>query len=430
MQQPIGILAGGGTLPGEVARSVVAHGGRVHLLAIDGEADGDFSDLPCTRVPFGAIGGMLKALQSAGCREMVIIGSVRRPDIWRARPDAGFFWNLPAIIALIRAGGDDGVLRRVVGFFESKGFRVVGPDAVAPDLVARAGHLAGPTLDEAAQADATLGFLAIRTLGPLDIGQAVVTRAARLVAVEGVEGTDGLLRRLKVPPGAALGGAGSGSGVLVKRPKPGQELRVDMPVIGPRTVELAAAAGLRGIVVQAGNVLVAERARLTERAEALGISVTARDDLPAGTDTSPALGAGAQGPVRILSGAPPVPEVLLDAARARAAVAALVSFGQSAAAFVARRHVLAAGVDETPLEILERVAVLRQWGQKRPGKPRGVLCLADASALDADVVAMAGSERVAAIVVLRPTPDDAERLARLASAWPQLGIFAPADEEH
>ena len=137
----VGIFAGGGSLPREIAEHVVARGGAVHIVALAGAADADFSAFPVTRVRWGEIGGMVRALKGAGCQELVIVGSVRRPDLSTVRPDLGLLLNLPAIVGIIAAGGDDGVLTRVVWFFERQGFTVVSPAAVAPGLLVGEGPL-------------------------------------------------------------------------------------------------------------------------------------------------------------------------------------------------------------------------------------------------------------------------------------------------
>ena len=229
----IGILAGGGRLPLMIAESVVARGGSVHIVAIEGEADPEIARFPHTWVNWGQIGRMVATLRARRADQLVIAGGVNRPDLWRIRPDVGFFMSLPQIVSLL-AGGDDSVLTRVVRFFEAKGLSVRGVHEVAPDLLAGAGRMGGVALSEReAEADAELGFAVRAALGVVDAGQAVVVAHGEVLAIEGAEGTDAMLQRVAALPAAAIG-AGA-RGVLAKGPKPGQELRVDMPAIGPRT---------------------------------------------------------------------------------------------------------------------------------------------------------------------------------------------------
>ncbi len=266
----IGILAGGGRLPLMIAESVAARGDGVHIVAIEGEADPEIARFPHTWVNWGQIGRMVATLRAEGATELVIAGGVTRPDLWRIRPDVGFFTSLPQIVRLL-AGGDDSVLTRVVRFFEGKGLTVRGVHEVAPDLLAGAGRMGGVDLRAQDRADAELGFAVRQALGAVDAGQAVVVAHGKVLAIEGAEGTDAMLQRVAGLPGREA--AGVRRGVLAKGPKPGQELRVDMPAIGPRTVEQAAAAGLAGVVVEAGVVLVLDRAEAIRAADAAGCAL-------------------------------------------------------------------------------------------------------------------------------------------------------------
>jgi DUF1009 family protein len=166
-------------------------------------------------------------------------------------PDAGFFASLPQIVGLIAAGGDDSVLTRVVRFFEQKGLRVRGAHEIAPDLLAEVGELTHTQLAPEDRRDAEIGFAVRQRLASLDAGQSVVVADGRVLAIEGAEGTDRMLERVLGLPQREE--TTLRRGVLAKGPKPGQELRIDMPAIGPRTVDSVVAAGLAGIVVEAGG---------------------------------------------------------------------------------------------------------------------------------------------------------------------------------
>jgi UDP-2,3-diacylglucosamine hydrolase len=178
-------------------------------------------------------------------------------------------------------GGDDNLLRGVVRFLEANGFPVRGVGEVAPNLMAPRGALTARSMSAATRRDMEHGFEVIRSLGPLDVGQAAVVAQGRVLAIEAAEGTDAMLRRVKALRRPGLLGrvvrhgrpaiAERCGGVLVKAPKPGQDFRVDLPVVGAGTVTLAAAAGLDGIAVQAGGVLVVERALAVSHAESLGL---------------------------------------------------------------------------------------------------------------------------------------------------------------
>jgi DUF1009 family protein len=350
----IGILAGGGRLPVMIAESVTARGGCVHIVAIEGEADPEIARFPHTWVNWGQIGRMVSTLRAKGATELVIAGGVTRPDLWRIRPDAGFFAGLPQIVRLL-AGGDDSVLSRVVRFFEGKGLTVRGVHEVAPELLAGEGRMGAVDLRPQERTDAELGFAVRQALGAADAGQAVAVAQGRVLAVEGAEGTDAMLRRVRALPGREH--PGRRSGVLAKGPKPGQELRVDMPAVGPRTVEQAAAAGLSGVVVEARAVLMLDRAEAVRTADAAGCALygllpTERAKI---VQARPAVG-------RVIGRARPGRRDAADIETGLRAVCALAPLGTGAGVVVVRHYILAIEASEGPLGMLERAAKLRQWG--------------------------------------------------------------------
>lgn len=370
----VGILAGGGSLPREIAERVVAHGDAVHIVALAGEAGDDDLPFPLTRVGWAQIGAMLGTLKRAGCTELVIVGAVTRPDLGALRPDLGFFRHLPAILRIVAAGGDDSVLTRVVRFFENQGFEVVGPGAVAPELLVGEGPLGRTAAGPEAAADVALGFDAVRTLGPFDVGQAVVVADGRLEAIEGAEGTDGMLARVAAQRRARGGAAGAApSGVLVKRPKPGQELRIDLPAIGPDTVQRAVDAGVAGIAVLAGGVLAAERATLAERADAGGLFVQGFPDPDAAIARRP----HRDWQVESASRRPPNAPQRADATKGADLLLALSPLAASRCAVVARGHVLAVESGEGAAAAIARAGGLRQWGRRRAARRSGVAVLSD-----------------------------------------------------
>jgi hypothetical protein len=255
---PLGIIAGQGLLPCALAEAVAAHDIPLHIVAIRGEATEEIERFPHTWIKWGQIGKLFGALEKSGCRELVIIGGVNRPDFGNVRPDFGAIKALPFLLGLGK-GGDDSVLSRIVRFFEEKGYRVHGAGDVAPELLASEGTLGTKTPSAEDKSDIEIAFKVVRALGHLDVGQGAIVAKGRVLAVEAAEGTDAMLARCEDL--RKLGRTrGARAGVLVKAPKPGQELRVDMPTIGPETMRKVAAAGLSGIAVAAGHVLLAERA--------------------------------------------------------------------------------------------------------------------------------------------------------------------------
>src|SRR6202034_1304278 len=170
-------------------------------------------------------------------------------------------------------GGDDHLLSGIGGILEQDGFRMVGIKDVAPELLMHEGCLTRASPDENAAADIARGRDVLRALSPFDIGQAAVVIDGHVVAVEDIEGTDGLLARVARLRSEGRIRAKAARGVLVKAPKSGQDLRFDLPTIGPRTVEGAAAARLAGVAVVAGNTIVVEPQSVIEAADAAGLFV-------------------------------------------------------------------------------------------------------------------------------------------------------------
>lgn len=271
----LGVIAGGGLVPLAVAAAAAAAGRAVCIFAIQGEADRAVENHPHHWVRWGEIGRLFDLLVRERVGDLVIAGSVSRPDYSSIRVDLGAVLSLPRILSLM-VGGDDTVLKNVVRFFEDRDYRVVGAHEIAPDLVAEAGRFGAVKLPKDAELDLEKGFEAARMLGRLDIGQAVVSIGGRVVGVEGVEGTDELIARIADLRARGRIKGGSRQGVLVKAAKPQQDLRVDMPTIGPRTVDAAAAAGLAGIAVEAGRVMIVDRAATVAAADRQKVFLIAR----------------------------------------------------------------------------------------------------------------------------------------------------------
>lgn len=265
---PLAIIAGGGALPSALAEAATRAGRSVHILGIRGEAEPSIARYPHTWLKWGEVGRLFATLESQNCRDLVIIGAVTRPDLANVRFDFGAVRNLPFLLSL-GIGGDDHVLSNVVRFLESKGYRVCGAGDVAPELLAGEGALGVKVPSTEQKADIKKGFLVVEALGRLDVGQGAVVANGHVIAVEAAEGTDGMLARCGELRQERR--RRDREGVLVKSPKPGQEERIDMPAIGPETVRNAAQAGLAGIAVAAGRVLIADRAATIAAADEHGL---------------------------------------------------------------------------------------------------------------------------------------------------------------
>ncbi len=282
--EPLAILAGGGALPLEVAEAARAAGRRVVVVGIRGEADAAVEALGAQWVEWGQVGRLLDLLAAEHCRDLLLVGGVvRRPDFRSVASDFGTVRRLPKILAAL-SGGDDGLLRRVIGLLESEGLRVLSVLDVAPALVLTEGPIGRRSPDTVHRADIQRGLSLLAALGPFDVGQAAIVAGGRIVAIEGAEGTDALIDRYRSVRNAGRI-ARDAHGVLVKASKPQQDRRVDLPVIGPETVRRAADAGLAGIAAESGRVLVVRRQATRDAADAAGIFVVGVDT---GGDHAPA----------------------------------------------------------------------------------------------------------------------------------------------
>ncbi len=273
--EPLAILAAGGALPVEVAAAAAGAGRAVFVVGLEGIADERLRSFPHAMLKWGQIGRMLELIDNHGARDVVLIGAVdSRPDFRAIRVDLGAVRLLPKIVAALAGGGDDTVLGALTKLFENQGYRVVGAHEVAPGLVAEPGDIVG-SASAAGRADIALAMRAARLIGTLDGGQAAVAAQSRVIAVEGAEGTDAMIRRVaELRRGGRLKWSGR-IGVLAKCSKPQQDIRVDMPTIGARTVELVAEAGLAGIVIEPRRVMIADRAETLAAARRTGTFILA-----------------------------------------------------------------------------------------------------------------------------------------------------------
>jgi DUF1009 family protein len=277
---PLGIVCGAGTFPIAVAEAVQRRGRPVVLLALRGFADPGVERFPHEWMPFGAFGTSVRLARKHGVRDLVVIGSVHRPRLKDFRLDWTTLKLLPRLARLYR-GGDDYLLSGVGDILHDHGFRLVGVHEVTPELLVPAGVLGAHRPSPEDEADIALGFDLLRTLGPFDVGQAVAISTRRVLGVEAAEGTAGLLARLAKLRKSGRLKLPARAGVLVKAPKPGQNRQIDLPAIGAETVAQAAAAGLRGIAVEAGGTIVPDAAamvRAADQAELFLLGVPAREE--------------------------------------------------------------------------------------------------------------------------------------------------------
>ncbi|MEM9580305.1 MAG: UDP-2,3-diacylglucosamine diphosphatase LpxI [Pseudomonadota bacterium] len=262
----LAILAGSGGLPLRLAEAVpeaicISFAGVPHDLGVKAQEHA-----------FEKLGALFQALKAQDVTDVVMAGGMSRPPLDPAAFDSVMQELAPRLLVAMQSG-DDGLLRIVIDIFEEQGFAVKGAHEVDPSLTAAAGIMAGAELVSRAQADAARGVKILAALSPLDVGQGTVVEHGQCLAVETLQGTDAMLGFVAATPEHLRKGAG----VFVKAPKIGQDLRVDMPAIGPETIRATHRAGLGAVVIAANRVLVIDRQATVELAESLGVTLVAMD---------------------------------------------------------------------------------------------------------------------------------------------------------
>ncbi|MBY6047382.1 LpxI family protein [Vannielia litorea] len=308
----LALIAGQGLLPSRLVAALERVGRDYRLYALEG-FEPEVGDRPVTRFRLEELGSFIAGLVEGGCEAVCLAGAVKRPRIDRARVDPATH-GLIVRLAGAMERGDDGTLREIMAIFEEAGLRVEAAHEIAPELLPASGVLTGATPGPGDHADATRAESVVAAMGAADVGQACVVASGQVLAVEAAGGTDWMIRSLmRVPEavrreeqellkGATLFERASEwvadvkefltasepsrlperdkalpeGGLLYKAPKPGQDRRADLPVIGPATVMLAAEAELRGIVVEAGGVMVLDLETVVAMADAVGLFIWVR----------------------------------------------------------------------------------------------------------------------------------------------------------
>lgn len=267
----IGLIAGGGQLPDYVRSAALEKDALGLVIALDPFVpELKFPD--AKRLSLGQFGKMVRSLKKAKCTHVCFAGIVKRPDFARLKPDLKAVRHLPATIRA--AGqGDDALIRHVLGLFEQEGFQIISPQEVCADLMLSEGVMGTVPLKDEHRDDALQACKIAAAIGALDVGQAAVVAGGVTLAVEAQEGTDAMLVRLLNLPRELRGTAETRKGVIAKLIKPNQDIRVDLPTLGPATVKLASEAGLAGIVAEAGGAFVIEREETIRLADEAGLFI-------------------------------------------------------------------------------------------------------------------------------------------------------------
>ncbi|MGS4947701.1 LpxI family protein [Meridianimarinicoccus sp. RP-17] len=277
MTGPVGIVAGRGALPVALARALAGRGRDVVLAEMAGFPVDNPDDLPVIPFRVEKLGALFKTLRAAGVREVAFAGAVARPRLDPAQFDFRTLTLAPRILASLK-GGDDATLRMVLDIFEGEGFAVRAAHDIAPDLLPSAGVLTRAQPGSRDRKDASRAAAIVAALSAVDVGQGAVVAGGLALGVEALPGTDRMLAQVAALPADLRPDPASARGVLFKGPKIGQDRRIDLPVIGPDTVAGAAAAGLSGIAIAAGGVMVLDRPAVIAAADAAGLFLWVRKE--------------------------------------------------------------------------------------------------------------------------------------------------------
>ena len=262
--EKIGLIAGNGTFPVAFAREAKSRGYGVVAVAHRGESrpeiDGVADSVEWIRV--GQIGRMIRTFVRAGIRRAVMAGGIDKArSLSRVRPDRRGL----KLLGRALTKGDDALLRGLAAELESEGIEIVSCTTFLERLLFPAGVLAGKAPSADVARDLALGVEVLRALGPHDVGQSVVVENGLVLAVEAIDGTDATIRR--------AGALGRGHAVVVKGAKRGQDMRFDVPAVGPETIDVMASAGARTLAVEAAAAIVLDGDELIRRANRAGIDV-------------------------------------------------------------------------------------------------------------------------------------------------------------
>ncbi|MFO0838394.1 MAG: UDP-2,3-diacylglucosamine diphosphatase LpxI [Phycisphaerae bacterium] len=277
MPPPLGLIAGAGELPKLVARGARRAGLRVAAVGLRGFVDRDVRELVDEFHVRGVarLGGWIRSLRRCGCREVVMVGRVRKADMFAGPRWRQWLQYLPDLTSIrvwyfaTRDKRNDTLLAAVADEMSRHGLTMIDSTTHIRDALAEEGVLAGGSPPGDMLADADFAWPIAKQIAALDVGQAVAVKEREIIAVEAIEGTDALIERTgKLCP--------AGGWTLVKVAKPNQDMRFDVPTIGPQTIENLHRAGARGLVVEAGMTIVLDREKLAQAAGRARICVMAR----------------------------------------------------------------------------------------------------------------------------------------------------------
>lgn len=269
----IAIIAGNGVLPIYIRDELISQGQKPMLIGIHNEIISKLEKDADAVLTFGQVGKLFEILIAQNVDRVIFAGGItKRPDYKKLKLDFLTIKEMPRLLKIV-FGGDNSVLTKISTYFESRNIKVVGSHEIVPNLIAQKGLIAGKFSKRNALPTIRLAVEAAKTIGSLDVGQAAVAEDGRVVALEALEGTDEMLNRVASLRKLGRLNATPKMGVLAKMLKPEQDMRADLPAIGPKTITKIANAGLKGIVLDAGKSIMLDRDATIKRAEELNIFI-------------------------------------------------------------------------------------------------------------------------------------------------------------
>jgi len=263
----LAIIAGNGIYPQALARAARGAGvKRIFAVAFEGETDASLAKLvdEICWLRVGQLNRMLSTLRDAGTTSAIMAGQIAPPNLFDLRPD----WRALLLLAKLKRRNAESIFRAIADELAKIGVALLPATTFLEDFLVTKDLMAGPKLSRRERADVDFGWGIAQKIAALDIGQTVIVKSGTVLAVEGFDGTNETIRR-----GGALGGRGA---IIVKVAKPGQDMRFDVPVVGPETISVAAEAKIRVIALEAGRSLLLEKEELIAAAEKANISVLGR----------------------------------------------------------------------------------------------------------------------------------------------------------
>ena len=269
MTKTLGIIAGEGEMPISVIKAAVLKKIPFVVLNISKRKIRKKSNIEVINLSVGEIGRGIDFLKKHKCQKIVFAGRPNRPKFSELKIDYKGLRFLPKIMSSLKIG-DSAIFSSIINIFESQGFKVIAPQDIANDLVSKEIFLTSKRPSKQDIFDIKKGISIMKLIGKFDIGQAIIVSNGLIVAIEGIEGTDSLIKRSKILLDK-LGSKGKKQGVLVKLPKPTQDRRIDLPTIGTRTVELCKKINLSGIAVQSNGTIILGKSKIIKSANKKGL---------------------------------------------------------------------------------------------------------------------------------------------------------------